>query len=497
MIESNGAIRSSQPRAAALDALRGLAILLMVLANTLLDNKLPTDQALPAWMYHAQKPPPTHDFNPNLPGLTWPDLVFPLFLFTMGAVIPLTLKRRLDAGETRGRIILGVLQRGLLLVWFAIFLEHVRPENVPQFDRNAWFIAWLFRLPAWAIGLLGFGLMFAMFTRLPAAWPQPRQVGIRVVGWLGALALLALLHYPPGDQGTHFSLQRNDIIIIVLANMAVLGAVIWLFTQENTLVRLGLLGLYLAIRLASANPGWVQTVYNYTPYPWLVKWYFWKYLFNVIPGTVIGDAMLVWMRSAAAEREKTQGRPEARWAVLAALGVALTVILLIGLQARILAPTTGIALAACAVAAWLARSPQNATERLIRTTVLWGVYWLILGLILEPFEGGIKKDRSTLSYHFLTEGIALFLLSSLIVMISLYGKERWFSLLASAGQNPLIGYCGMDNFILPLLALTGLMHPLALMTAAPWLVALRVAVETILLAYFLHGLTRRRIFWRT
>jgi predicted acyltransferase len=451
----------------------------MVLANT-----MPENQALPAWMYHAQKPPPTHEFNPHLAGLTWPDLVFPIFLFTMGAVIPLTLQRRLDSGESRGKIILSVLHRGLLLVWFAIFLQHVRPDEIdPQLS-----------LRARAIGLLGFGLMFAMFVRLPAAWPPRRQIALRIVGWLGAFTLLALVHYP---DHAGFHPDRSDIIIVVLANMAVLGSIIWLYTRENPLARLALLGIYLAIRLASASPGWVQVVYDYTPYPWLARWYFWKYLFNVIPGTLIGDAMLAWMRAAGAERDEVGRKIEARWGILAALAVGLTVTLLVGLQARALVPTTEIALAACGVAAWLTRNPQNATERLIRTVVLWGVYWLILGLILEPFEGGIKKDRSTLSYHFLTEGIALFLLGGLIVMISLYKQERRFSLLAEAGQNPLVAYCGMDNFILPLLALTGLMGPLAAITIAPWLGALRVALETILLAYLLRWLTRRRIFWRT
>ncbi|NDH55065.1 MAG: DUF5009 domain-containing protein, partial [Betaproteobacteria bacterium] len=53
-----------QDRALALDALRGLAILAM-----LLSGQLPFDaNALPAWMYHAQVPPPHFVFNPNLPG---------------------------------------------------------------------------------------------------------------------------------------------------------------------------------------------------------------------------------------------------------------------------------------------------------------------------------------------------------------------------------------------------------------------------------------------
>ena len=74
--------RNNKTRALALDALRGYAILTMVLSATVVYG------ILPAWMYHMQAPPPSHVFNPQLAGLTWVDLVFPFFLFSMGAAFP-------------------------------------------------------------------------------------------------------------------------------------------------------------------------------------------------------------------------------------------------------------------------------------------------------------------------------------------------------------------------------------------------------------------------
>lgn len=61
-------------RALALDALRGYAIITMVLSATIISS------ILPGWMSHAQTPPPEHIFNPEIPGITWVDLVFPFFL---------------------------------------------------------------------------------------------------------------------------------------------------------------------------------------------------------------------------------------------------------------------------------------------------------------------------------------------------------------------------------------------------------------------------------
>jgi uncharacterized membrane protein len=50
--------RANGSRSHALDALRGLAILAM-----LLSSEMPFGaNALPSWMYHAQVPPPTHQF---------------------------------------------------------------------------------------------------------------------------------------------------------------------------------------------------------------------------------------------------------------------------------------------------------------------------------------------------------------------------------------------------------------------------------------------------
>ncbi len=63
-------------RVYSIDALRGLAIIGMVLCSAIGFNS-----GLPAWMFHAQTPPPTYEFNPSIAGLTWVDLVFPFFIF--------------------------------------------------------------------------------------------------------------------------------------------------------------------------------------------------------------------------------------------------------------------------------------------------------------------------------------------------------------------------------------------------------------------------------
>ena len=67
-----GASDTARPRAQALDALRGLAILGMVFSGI-----IPFDRPLPRWMFHAQEPPApdaaggiAHAYNPRVAGLT-------------------------------------------------------------------------------------------------------------------------------------------------------------------------------------------------------------------------------------------------------------------------------------------------------------------------------------------------------------------------------------------------------------------------------------------
>src|SRR5580698_1707486 len=109
----------------ALDALRGLAMLAM-----LLSGQLPFGaNDLPSWMYHAQEPPPAHEWIGTLPGITWVDLVFPFFLFSMGAAFPLALSKRMENNAPPWKLSWFILERGFLLGFFALFVMAIRPDE--------------------------------------------------------------------------------------------------------------------------------------------------------------------------------------------------------------------------------------------------------------------------------------------------------------------------------------------------------------------------------
>lgn len=465
--------RTAAPRALGLDALRGFAILTMVLSGVVPYG------VLPAWMYHAQLPPPTHAFDPALPGLTWVDLVFPLFLFAMGAAFPLALRRREAKGDGTGAVVRGLLARGALLAAFAVVLQHVRPYALDPSPTRA----------AWAAALLGFGLLFALYARLPAAWPAARRRGVRLAGWGGMAALLALWPYP---DGAGFSLQRHDVILIILTNMAVLGGLAWWFTRDRPLARLALCALVLAARLGASAPGPLADLWAWSPAPWLFRFDYLGYLLIVLPATFVGDRLWTWTQAAAAP----EGEGRARWA-LAAVSVLLVGTLLVGLQARALGAAALGAAVLGGAALVLTRHPADERGRLLRDLARWGAFLLALGLLAEPFEGGIKKDPATLSYFFVTAGAACYVLAALAVLVDAAGRRYGLGLLVANGQNPMIAYVGIMNLVLPVLHLTGAAAAVQAVTGAPWAGLARGAAYTLVLAVVVRAFTRRGWFWKT
>ena len=143
------------------------------------------------------------------------------------------------------------------------------------------------------------------------------------------------------------------------------------------------------------------------------------------------------------------------------------------------------------------KSPASSIEKLISSFFKWGTYWFILGLIFEPFEGGIKKDHSTMSYYLITAGVALFILIAFTVIIDGFKQKKALNLLILNGQNPMIAYVGFANLIWPVLSLSGLEEIILSFTSHPWIGFLRGLLYTILLAYIVAFFSRKKIFWRT
>lgn len=419
-----------------LDALRGFAILTMILSGAIAYGNV-----LPAWMFHAQVPPPLHQFNPAIPGITWVDLVFPFFLFSMGAAIPLSLKKHIENDKGFWFVLWMAVKRFLLLAFFALFSQHMK----------AWVIAEQPTAVEHLLSLLAFVLLFFQFYENKNEKLKQIFLVAKIVSFTAALLLLWRL---PFWSGKGFDFYKSDIIILVLANMALFGTIIYYITHNKPLLRIGLLPFLMAVFLAAKEPGdgWAKGLFSFNhigdfKFDWLYKFYFLKYLFIIIPGTMAGEMMI---------KEKVNGE----WSMvnrrvenlLAVIGVLLVMVNLYGLFTRMLFANLLLNVSLCITFLYLLRKEEK--ENLYKQLANAGTYLLLLGLFFEAYEGGIKKDSSTYSYYFVTSGLAFYTLIAFSVMAKRSYLSSVSTYLSLNGKNPMVAYVAGNLVLLPLLHLT-------------------------------------------
>ncbi len=463
-------------RAYSLDALRGYAILTMILSGTVAYG------ILPGWMYHAQLPPPDHAFDPTVYGITWVDLVFPFFLFTMGAAFPFSIGKKSEKGISHFQLIADSFLRGARLTFFAIFIQHLYPHSLssPQ-DARSWWLA-----------ILAFLLLFPMFMRIPLQMPRWLRIGIEVAAYAIGIILLLSVDYA---KERVFSLSYSNIIILVLANMAIFGSLVYLFTQHNRLARIAVLPFVMAVFLGGGTDGsWIKEVLHFSPAPWMYKFYYLKYLFIVIPGSIAGEYLREWLSNRCPGEISSQEKRHTPWILL--LSIGLIVWNLYGLYTRQLILNLAGTVFMLAILGWLVRSAGN-NMCYWRKLFIAGAYLLMLGLFFEAYEGGIRKDHSTYSYYFVTAGLAFLAMIAFSILCDIYRWKKLTLPLEMAGQNPMIAYVAPQLLVMPILELTGLSAYLNLLQQNAWGGFLRGVIVTTLVVGVAIVFTKIKWFWRT
>ena len=458
-------------RASALDALRGLFLISMTLGFTI------SRDDYPLWMYHRQSPPPGYGLVP-VPGISWRDLAYGAFLFTMAAALPLTLTKKIDAGETEIGIGLAAIKRYVLLLFFALLVA----------NSNTYFLG--YTQAARAVAVLGFCLMALVFTRRRPDWNERRYRVLNRTGWVLAIAFVFAA---PTMLGKPVTLERVDEIIAGLAFASLAGSLIWYFTRAHLTARLAVMAVTVALYLSAQQAGWVQDWWNSSPIDWAVGPSKLVLLLVVIPGTIAGDAILRWMREAAVVEESGWGATRL-WEITGLCFVMLPVVV-VGLYRRDVLLTTQIAVAILVAALFASSSPRSATERMVRTLIWWAALWLIIGLVLDPFEGGIKKAPDTLSYFFTIAGLTTLLLAGLTVITDALRQRRAVNALIDVGHNPLLTYV---IYTVLLNSLFEMIPPMrGLLRSSPAEAFVRSVLEVILVVLVVRVASRRRVYWRT
>ncbi len=160
------AARAEFARIRSIDIFRGLTMLVMIFVNDVAEVK-----GLPWW---------THHMPSGKNGMTYVDVVFPVFLFIVGLSIPLAIRKRLGHGDSMPRLWGHILMRSVSLVVLGLVLA-----NADLADPRATGL----RPGVWPLlALLGAILFWLVYPATPG-----RQVVFRTLKYGGLALLIAML----------------------------------------------------------------------------------------------------------------------------------------------------------------------------------------------------------------------------------------------------------------------------------------------------------------
>ena len=449
-----------------IDILRGITIFAMILCANIGYNS-----DLPAWMFHGQTPPPTYEFNPDIPGITWVDMVFPFFLFTMGAAFPLAMRKRLENGASRWSVTGSLFRRWLTLTIFAIVLGNayqISSSTRPDIVKG------IFSIVLW-------GVMFLALVRVK----DERKT--KLLNNTGMFLLIVMAVLATDWLGLSLSRWSSDIIIMILANVAIFGGLIWMFTKDNLRLRWLILLFIIAIKaLASYTPEVLSWVPSLSSIGWFFSWGFLQYLVIAVAGSIAGEMLQSHARSGA----KTD--IDSYHIAAGIIAFAAMLVQLWGLFTRhVLAD---FIISAAFGAAFVALTWKR--RNILSSLGYFGFAFMLVGIIFDPIDGGITKDHCNLAYMLTTTGMTA-LTGVFVLALELKWNIKGRGL-SGCGQNPMLAY-GVTNFVTgPILAMLGIGAWLdTISLGSPFWGVIRGLVYTLLMVAVTCFFTKKKLFWRS
>ncbi len=307
------------PRIGSVDVMRGLTILVMAFVNDLAD--FAPVKGVPQWLRHMKA---------GVNGFTLVDMIVPVFMFILGASVPLALGKRLARDGSPVRVFGHVLTRAASLIIIGLMdINRGAGLGRPYGDMLDWphglwkFLAWTF--------------VFIVWLDIPLKSARAKSVHriVRLAGLAGLVWLAVVFRNPSGG---HFTTSW-------WATLGQLGwaylfaSLTWLIFRNN---RAGIFSVFVVFHCL-----YVAIKGGLIPDVGLVKWVgaplLGTYTANALAGLIVGVVLTEQSRPAKKIRQ--------------ALGLAV----LIGLAAFLLQPVGGLHMpstswslyaTSCAFAVW-------------------------------------------------------------------------------------------------------------------------------------------------
>lgn len=226
-------------RLESIDVFRALTMFLMIFVNDL--DPIP---GVPEWIKHVGQ---------NTDGLGFADTIFPAFLFIVGLSIPFALGKRIQRGDSTGRIAGHIGLRGLALLVMGFFQVNLESYNGA---------AAVLPKAVWEIGITV--SFFAIWLDFPKGMSRQRRVAIQ---WMGVLllAILALLY--KGNEGPLAPHWWGILGLIGWSYLLCAG--IFLLCKGRNRVLLAA-GLFFLLFNVAAHAHWLGFLSGIHTYIWVV-----------------------------------------------------------------------------------------------------------------------------------------------------------------------------------------------------------------------------------
>lgn len=450
-----------QKRYPALDILRGLTIFGMIFCATIPYG------VLPAWMYHIQTPPPSHAVDLTLTGLSWVDLVFPVFIFCMGVAIPMSGRNKLDRyfSETAERFVML-----WLFSYLYVFLNFGSVDSI-----------W-----AQVLTVVGFLSLFPLYF----VYKESNKKRVyKSLGLLAVIIVIAVGHFAFGEV---ISLDRRGIIIFLLAFLYLFASIIWYFTRESIKRRWIVFGAITLFSAISMYFDLAQKAYSIESIRWIFNLEYILFLMILIPATIIGDMLL-------ADKEKNNGflQPDKRLIInhlFFPLLVVFTGWLCYAFYMKLFILNLGVSTVFLFVFYLMINKYYPQYKKMFTIVALFTV----IGILTDYIEGGIQKSPCTMSYCFITLSISVVLLW-FAEYIALYLPKSYITrIFSGSGSNPLMSYIAFNSFLIPVFKITGLIviYKAAFPAELPWLGVVSAAVFVLFMMALVAVLSERKIYWK-
>jgi heparan-alpha-glucosaminide N-acetyltransferase len=208
-----------------IDVFRGLTMFLMLFVNDMNDPDLGRIKGVPPWMEHMPG---------NVDGMTFVDVIWPAFLFSVGLCIPLALNKRLERGGLK-HAFGHVLTRSLGLILIGLGMV-----NTYRFHPTAMPIS-----PAWW-EFLFFTAVILVWNRYPhrtRSWSNK----LRIAGGV-LLVILAIIYR--GDEGGNVTWMRTSWwgILTLIGVAYLIASAAYLLLRKNLA---GMIGVFVVLTVVN------------------------------------------------------------------------------------------------------------------------------------------------------------------------------------------------------------------------------------------------------